>query len=63
MELILKPLDKDRMIVEKVPRLSEFFGFLGKAETRSALEKEREEELKIERLRDEEIFRQKRLLQ
>ena len=56
MELILKPLDKNRIIVEKVPRLSELFGFLGKAETRGVLEKEREEESNIERTRDEELF-------
>jgi AbrB family looped-hinge helix DNA binding protein len=57
MELTLKPLDKNRLIVEKVPRLSELFGFLGKAETRSTLEKARKAEAKIELERDEELFR------
>ncbi len=57
MELILRPLDKNRLIVEKVPKLSELLGFLGKAETRIKLEKERKAEAKIERKRDEELSR------
>ncbi|MDA4131104.1 MAG: AbrB/MazE/SpoVT family DNA-binding domain-containing protein [Thaumarchaeota archaeon] len=57
MELTLKPLDKNRIIVEKVPRLSEFFGFLGKAETIEVLRKERQLEFKVERERDEELRR------
>lgn len=54
-ELILEPVDERKMIVERVPKLSELFGFLGQAKTATLLAKEREKELKIERERDEEL--------
>ena len=56
-ELTLKPLDENRLIVEKIPHLSEFFGVLGKATTADLLEKEREKEGKSERERREELRR------
>ncbi len=56
-ELVLKPLDENRLIVEKVPRLSELFSFLGEAKTTNLLRKEREGEAKAERERDEELRR------
>ena len=54
-ELTLKPLDETRLILEKVPKLSELFSFLGRVETAKLLTKERERESKIERERDEEL--------
>ena len=54
-ELLLKPLDDSRMIIEKVPKLSELFGFLGKAKATTILEKERETEVNAELERDEEL--------
>lgn len=56
-ELILKPLDENRLILEKVPKLSDLFGFLGKANAAKLLAKERETELVAERERDEELRR------
>lgn len=56
-ELTLKPLDENRLVLEKVPRLSELFGFLGEARTAKVLAKEREMELKTEHERDDELRR------
>ena len=56
-ELTLKPLDKNRLILEKVPKLSELFGFLGEADSIKVLAKERDREVRIERERDEELRR------
>lgn len=56
-ELTLKPLDENRLILEKVPKLSALFGFLGEAKTAKQLAKERERESKIERGRIEELRR------
>ena len=37
-ELTLKPLDVNRLVVERVPRLSEFFGAIGSAKATKLLE-------------------------
>ena len=50
-------LDKNRLILEKVPKLSELFGFLGEADSIKVLAKERDREVRIERERDEELRR------
>jgi bifunctional DNA-binding transcriptional regulator/antitoxin component of YhaV-PrlF toxin-antitoxin module len=56
-ELTLKPLDKNRLIIERVPKLSEFFGVLGSSFKKASelLERERGFERKIELERDEEL--------
>jgi len=56
-ELTLKPLDKNRIIIERVPKLSEYFGSLGSVRATDLLEEARRSELKIERERDEELLR------
>jgi AbrB family looped-hinge helix DNA binding protein len=56
-ELTLKPLDKNRIIIERVPKLSEFFGVLGSSKATEFLQKERDAESKAERERDEELRR------
>lgn len=56
-ELTLRPLDKNRLIVERVPKLSELFGALGPVRATELLEKERDLEAKAERERDEELRR------
>jgi hypothetical protein len=53
----LKRLDEKRFVLEKVPRLSEVFGFLGGAKTAKVLAKERKKESMIESHRDEELRR------
>lgn len=54
-ELILKPLDENRILLERVPKLSEFFGFLGNIEAAKILLKEREREVRVEKERHEEL--------
>ena len=54
-ELTLKPLDENRLVIERVPKLSELFGFLGKTNATTFLERDRDAEVKSERERDEEL--------
>lgn len=54
-ELILKPLDENRILLERVPTLSEFFGFLGDIEASKILLKKREREVRVERERRGEL--------
>ena len=54
-ELIVKPLDENRLLLERVPRLSELFGFLGKAEASKVLLEDREREVYAENERREEL--------
>jgi AbrB family looped-hinge helix DNA binding protein len=49
-ELIVKPLDENRLLLEKVPRLSELFGFLGKAKVSRVLLEAREREVCAENI-------------
>jgi AbrB family looped-hinge helix DNA binding protein len=56
-ELTLKPLDKNRLIMERVPKLSEFFGALRSSKATELLLKERDLEGKVESQRDEELRR------
>jgi len=54
-ELIVKPLDENRILLEKVPRLSELFGFLGEAKASKALLEAREREACAENERRKEL--------
>ena len=54
-ELMLRPLDENRLVIEKVPKLSELFGVLGNFKTAEVLSKQREDELKIEHERNTEL--------
>lgn len=56
-ELTLTPLDENRILLEKTPRLSELFGFLGNAEASRILLKNREEETSAEVERKTELKR------
>ena len=54
-ELIVKPLDENRLLLERVPRLSELFGFLGEAKVSRVLLEAREREACAEDERREEL--------
>lgn len=54
-ELIVRALDENRLLLERVPRLSELFGFLGKAKVSKVLLEAREREACAERERREEL--------
>jgi AbrB family looped-hinge helix DNA binding protein len=54
-EVTLKPLNETTLIIERAPRLTELFGFLGGAEASKILLEEREKEVKAERQRRREI--------
>ena len=43
-EVTFKPIDNTKLLIERSPRLSELFGYLGEAETSKILIKERAEE-------------------
>lgn len=47
-ELTLVPLDENRLLLERVPKLSEIFGFLGGARASKVLLRHREEEVSAE---------------
>jgi len=51
----MKPKDENSLVVEKVPKLSELFGLLGRAKTRDLLERERKKEEEAELERNEEL--------
>ncbi|MGB9854640.1 MAG: AbrB/MazE/SpoVT family DNA-binding domain-containing protein [Candidatus Bathyarchaeales archaeon] len=54
-ELIVKPLDENRLLLERVPRLSELFGFLGEAKVSKVLLEAREREACAEDERRKEL--------
>jgi len=54
-ELIVTPLDENRILLERVPKLSEFFGFLGSVEASKVLLREREREVRAEMERRKEL--------
>lgn len=54
-ELIVTTLDENRLLLERVPRLSDFFGFLGNVKASKILLMEREREIRIEKERREEL--------
>ena len=54
-ELIVKPLDENRILLERVPRLSELFGFLGEAKVSNVLLEAREREVCAENERRKEL--------
>jgi len=54
-ELIVTPLDENRILLERVPKLSEFFGFLGNVEASKILLREREREVWAEMERRKEL--------
>ena len=54
-ELIVTPLDENRILLERVPKLSEFFGFLGSVEASKILLMEREREVRAEMERRREL--------
>jgi AbrB family looped-hinge helix DNA binding protein len=58
-EVILKPIDETRLLIERSPRLSELFGSLGEAKATETLLQEREKESKsgAEKQRDKELSR------
>ncbi len=55
MEVVLRPVDDTKLIIERAPKLTELFGFLGEAKISSMLEKERGRESKAEKEREKEI--------
>lgn len=54
-ELIVTPLDENKLLLERVPRLSDFFGFLGNVKASKVLLMEREREIRTEMERREEL--------
>jgi len=54
-ELTLTPLDENRILLERVPPLSELFGFLGKTKASKILLRQRESETKAESERQIEL--------
>ena len=47
-ELTLTPLDENRILLERIPPLSELFGFLGRTKASKMLLRQRESETKAE---------------
>lgn len=45
-EVIFKPISETKLLIERTPKLSELFGYLGNAEATKNLHQEREKELK-----------------
>jgi len=56
LELTLIPLDENRLLLEKVPRLSQLFSFMGRARGGTVLLEERESEARREGERLSELF-------
>lgn len=56
-ELLVVSLDENRLLLERVPKLSEMFGILGDAIASKVLLKHREEELSAEEERKAELKR------
>ena len=54
-ELIVTLLDENRILLERVPKLSDFFGFLGEIKASRVLLMEREREVRSEKERREEL--------
>jgi len=54
-KLIITALDENRILLERVPRLSEIFGFMGGAEATKTLLTERERESSVEKEREKEL--------
>ncbi len=54
-EVVFRPYGRYRIIIERQPRLSELFGFLGDAEASKVLEEERRRDLGLEVERDREL--------
>ena len=54
-ELVVTMLDENRLLLERVPKLSDLFGFLGSVEASRSLLSDREREAKVEKERREEI--------
>jgi AbrB family looped-hinge helix DNA binding protein len=54
-ELVVTMLDENRLLLERVPKLSDLFGFLGDVEASRTLLADREREAMAEKKRREEI--------
>jgi len=54
-ELTLTPLDENRILLERIPPLSELFGFLGRTKASKMLLRQRESETKAESERQVEL--------
>lgn len=54
-ELMLTPLDENRILMERVPPLSELFGFLSRTKASKILLRQRESETKAESERQVEL--------
>jgi AbrB family looped-hinge helix DNA binding protein len=54
-ELVVTMLDENRLLLERVPKLSDLFGFLGNVEASRSLLADRKREAKVEKERREEI--------
>lgn len=54
-EVTMKPVDDERIILERVPKLSELFELLGEAPATELLLREREQELPSEKKREAEL--------
>ena len=50
-ELVVTMLDENRLLLERVPKLSDLFGFLGNVEASRSLLADREREAKVEKER------------
>ena len=48
-ELVVTMLDENRLLLERVPKLSDLFGFLGNVEASRSLLADREREVKVEK--------------
>ncbi len=56
LELTLTPLDDNRLLLEKVPRLSQLFRFMGRTRGAALLLEERSSEVQAEEKRLSELF-------
>lgn len=54
-QLVVTPVDENRLLLERVPRLSDLFGFAGKVELSKILLADREREVRVEKERREEL--------
>ena len=54
-EVVIKPISETKLVIERIPRLSELFGALGEAKATEVLLEERRKEVKAEEERFKEL--------
>lgn len=54
-EIVLRPVNDTKLIIERAPKLTELFGFMGEAKVSNVLVKERDREVKAEKEREREL--------